>query len=235
MERGFLNTMNRDTHKKLYEHYLSHGGDAKKVQLYKSFSMANHAKLKYFVKQLNVVPKVEPEHQLPKKEIIKSIKERKSIFSDLISNYPKELHVAFKDRYDYWLNACSLKIELNEVHYSDEDTAYEIQAKLWDCLEKMDRCQEVLTHYRENKRILETKSTADFSKLSAMELLKKRNSTRSNITKRKSTIKKLEELLPKHTDPAYRKRLHQINLKIEQLRKIENELKSLEEVINNVL
>lgn len=226
--------MNRDTHKKLYDHYLSHGGDAKKVQLYKSFSCANHAKLKYFVKQLNIIfPKVDPvKIQEPKKEIIKSVKERKSIFSDLISNYPKELHGAFKDRYDYWLNACSLKIELNEVHYSDEETAYEIQVKLWDCLEKMDRCQEALTHYRENKRILETISTADFSKLSAMELLKKRNSTRSNITKRKSTIRKLEELLPKHTNPNYRKKLHQINLKIEQLRKIENELQILEELIN---
>ncbi len=233
MERGFFNKMNRETHKKLYEHYLSNGGDAKKVQLYKSFSIANYAKLKYFVKQLNIiVPKVIPEHPIPKKEIFKSVKERKSIFSDLISNYPKELHNAFKDRYDYWLNACSLKIELNEVHYSDEDTAYEIQVRLWDCLEKMDRCQEALKHYKENKRILETKSTADFSKLSAMDLLKKRNSTRSNITKRKATIKNLEKLLPKHSDHNYRKKLHQINLKIEQLRKIENELEMLEDLIN---
>lgn len=226
--------MNREFHKKLYEHYLSNGGDVKKVLLYKTFSIANHAKLKYFIKQLNIVTTPDPvKDNEDKKEKVKSPDHRKGIFADLISNYPKELHEAYKNRYEYWLNACSLKIELNNVHYSDEDTAYEIQAKLWDCLEKMDRCQEALDHYRDHKRILETKTLADFSKLSAIELLKKRNSIRSNITKRKSTIKKLEEMLPRHTDANYRKKLNQVNLKIEQLRKIENELVRLEEIINN--
>ena len=156
--------MNRESHKKLIEHYLSNGGDAKKIQLYKSFSLANFAKLKYFVKQLNIaIPEVtELEKTKPKPENIKSEKERKSIFSDLISNYPKELHSAFKKRYDYWLEACSLKVQLNNVHRTDEQTAYEIMVRLWDSLEKMDHCQKALDHYREHKRILETETISDF-------------------------------------------------------------------------
>lgn len=225
--------MNREIHKKLFDQYLANGGDAKKVQLYKSFNLANHAKLKYYTKQLNVaVPEPEAlEKPKPKPQVVISEKQRKSIFSDLISNYPVELHQAYKKRYDHWLEACSLKLELNAIHPTDEETAYEIQEKLWDCLEKMDKCQEALDHYREHKLILEMETQADFSKLTPMELLTKRNTTRSNITKRKATIKRLEVLLPKNTDPEYRKKLHQINHKIGQLRVIENELEKLEELI----
>ncbi|MGD1319536.1 hypothetical protein [Chryseobacterium sp. 2R14A] len=231
--------MNRDAHKELYQHYIVNGGDAKKVQLYKSFSPANYAKLKYFVKQLNIdVP-------VPDTASVKNIsepvtnlnppveKQRKSIFSDFISQYPKELHSAFKQRYDHWLEACALKVELNDVHRTDEETAYDIQVKLLDHLEKMDRCQEALDHYNKHKRIMLTETLADFSKLSPMELLKKRNATRSNITKRKATIKKMEDALPKNTDPEYRRKLHQVNCKMEQLRDIENELEKLEELVGN--
>jgi len=228
--------MNREIHKELLEFYVANGGDAKKVQLYKSFSPANHAKLKYFVKQLNIafpVPATAPVNQvsaLVTKSTSPEEKQRKSIFSDFISQYPKELHKAFKDRYDHWLEACALKVELNDVHHSDQETAYNIQYKLLDHLEKMDRCQEALNHYNEHKRIMQTETIADFSKLTPNQLVLKRNVTRSNISKRKLTIKKLEDSLPNNSDPNYRKKLHQLNLKLEQLRVIENELRILEEL-----
>ncbi|WP_265427871.1 hypothetical protein [Chryseobacterium sp. YIM B08800] len=230
--------MNRDTHRELYQQYISNGGDAKKVQLYKSFSPANYAKLKYFVKQLNIdVPFPDAGSAKKITQTVTKVntpeKPRKSIFSDFISQYPKELHSAFKQRYDHWLEACALKVELNDVHQTDEETAYDIQFKLLDHLEKMDRCQKALDHYNKNKRIMLTETLADFSKLSPMELLKKRNATRSNITKRKATIKKMEDALPKNTDPDYRRKLHQVNCKIEQLIVIENELEKLEETIKN--
>lgn len=237
-ERFFI-AMNRETHKELLEFYVVNGGDGKKVQLYKSFSAANHAKLKYFVKQLNIDVKVP--NTAPVKKISEPVtkvnapveKQRKSIFSDFISQYPKELHSAFKQRYDHWLEACALKVELNEVHHSDEETAYNIQYKLLDHLEKMDRCQEALNHYNEHKRIMQTETIADFSKLSPNQLVLKRNVIRSNISKRKLTIKKMEDSLPNNSEPNYRKKLHQLNLKLEQLRVIENELRILDEMVGN--
>lgn len=231
--------MNWENHKELLDFYLANGGDGKKVQLYKSFSLANYAKLKYFVKQLNValpVPATAPVKKAsapvtsptPPAE-----KPRKGIFTDFISQYPKELHPAFKQRYDHWLEACALKVELNEVHHSDEETAYNIQYKLLDHLEKMDRCQEALNHYNEHKRIMQTETIADFSKLSPNQLVLKRNVIRSNISKRKLTIKKMEDSLPNNSEPNYRKKLHQLNLKLEKLRVIENELRILEEMVGN--
>lgn len=231
--------MNRDAHRELYQRYIANSGDAKKVQLYKSFSPANYAKLKYFVKQLNI--DVQAHETTPVKKISEPVtkantpaeKHRRSIFSDFISQYPKELHSSFKQRYDHWLEACALKLELNDVHRTDEYTAYDIQVKLLDHLEKMDRCQKALDHYNKNKRIMLTETLADFSKLSPMELLKKRNATRSNITKRKATIKKMEDALPKNTDPNYRMKIHQVNCKLEQLSVIENELEKLEKIISS--
>lgn len=234
-ERFFI--MNRESHKQLYNQYIANGGDVKKVQLYKSFSPANYAKLKYFVKQLNIPIaeplKIEEEGKKTPPIYRQQEKPRKGIFVDFISQYPKELHHAFKKRYEHWLEACALKAELNDVHRTDEETAYEIQCKLMDHLEKMDRYQEALDHYNKNKRIMITESLADFSNLSPMELLKKRNSARSNISKRKATIKKMEESLPKNTDPKYRQKLHQLNRKLEQLRVVENELEILDEMVGN--
>lgn len=223
--------MNRELHKELFNQYLANGGDAKKVHLYKSFSPANYAKLKYFSKQLNItVPNSTPQ-EVVKTETLVPQTERKGIFKDYISEYPKELHIAFKKRYDYWMDACALKVDLNAVHPSDDETAYELQVKIADCFDKMDKYQDALDHYREHKRIMRTETMADFSKLSPMELIRKRNSTRSNMSKRKATIKKMEESLPKNTEPNYRKKLHQLNRKKEQLLEVENELDILEELV----
>lgn len=229
--------MNRDNHKKLYDQYIAAGGDAKKVHLYKSFNLANHAKLKYYFKQINATIS-DPSNTVVKteersvSEILIPDKEKKSIFSDLITNYPRELHKAFKERYDHWLEVCSLKILLNDTHYSDHDTAYDIQEKMIWLLEKMDRCQYALDHYRENKRIMEFESQEDFSKLTPMQLIKKRISVRSSLTKRNSTLKRMEENLPDSIDPEYKKKLHQINRKKEQIRELDNILQKLEELIS---
>jgi len=232
--------MTREEHKNLIDLYLASGGDAKKIQLYQSFSAANFVKLKYFVKQLKVeLPEntklSTPPTKLstPHPEPSAPVKERKGIWNDLISQYPVELHQEYQNRYKYWLEACSLKVELNAVHYKDEKTAYEIQEKIMFCFEKMDKAQKALNHYQKNKRILKTETKVDFSGLSPMELLNKRNVTRSNITKRKATIKKMEDALPKSDHPDFKRKLHSVNLKIEQLQMMINELEVLEKMVGN--
>lgn len=227
--------MNWEAHKELIEIYLSSGGDAKKIQLYKSFSNANHAKLKYFVKQLKVdLPESKPiKPEVKSAKIIPEEKNRKGIWNDLISQYPVELHKDYQNRYKYWLEACSLKVELNAVHRKDEKTAYELQEKIMFCFEKMDKAQKALQHYQDHKRIIKTETKADFSQLSPMELLLKRNSMRSNISKRNSTIDKMEESLPDASSPDFKRKLHSLNRKKEQLQEILNELEILEEMVGN--
>jgi len=227
--------MNRQTHKELIEIYLSSGGDVKKIQLYKSFSPANHAKLKYFLKQIKIdLPDAKPVKIGAKTTtIIPEAKDRKGIWNDLISQYPIELHQDYQNRYKYWLEACSLKVELNAVHRKDEKTAYELQEKIMFCFEKMDKAQKALQHYQNHKRIIKTETKTDFSQLSPMELLLKRNSTRSNISKRNSTIARMEAILPNVSDPNFKRKLHSLNRKKEQLQELLNELEILEAMVGN--
>ncbi|MFL9835000.1 hypothetical protein [Chryseobacterium terrae] len=225
--------MDRNAHKNLIALYLEKGGDEKKIVQIKSFSVKNYVRIKFLLKQLNIPVPEETETVTERPTDVSAPPERKGIFKDYISEYPKELHDAFKKRYDYWLEACALKVELNAVHPTDEETAFEIQMKISDCFDKIDKYQGALDHYREHKRIKKTETLADFSQLTPMELIKKRNSTRSNISKRRATIKKMEDALPKNNEPNYRMKLHQINRKKEQLQEVENELDILEEMVGN--
>lgn len=231
--------MNRDAHKILIEQYLSLGGSAQKVKAISSFSLGNHAKLKYFIKQLNATPVDVAEEKGTKitekstKTVAPTEKQKNSIFSDLISNYPKELHHAFKMRYDHWLDACSLKIELNDVDLKDEEKALEIQCKLMRNLESMDQCQKALEYYQKNKRVLETETKSNFDNLSPLELIKKRNNLRSSISKRQVTLKKMEKDLPKKTDTKYNLKLHLLNRKKEEIQKLKNMVLKLDEMIDS--
>lgn len=223
--------MDRNTHKKLLDHYLENGGDGSKIKLITAFSLANHAKLKYFIKQLNIdLPLNEIEE---KPIIITPQKAQKSVFTDLISNYPKELHSAFKMRYEHWLEACSLKIELNAITIRDEAKALEVQWKLMDQLEAMDKCQKALEYYKVNKRVLEIKTTANFDDLAPIDLLKRRNNLRSSITKRNATKDRMEKGLPDKTDSKYNLKLHLLNRKIEEIQKLKNMVVKLDEMIGN--
>jgi hypothetical protein len=229
--------MDRNTHKNLLDHYLKNGGDAKKVKLISAFSSANHAKLKYFIKQLNIdLPEVAEVKGTKTEEIsTKTIvppKQKNSIFSDLISNYPKELHSAFKMRYEHWLEACSIKIQLNDVDIRDEKKALEIQWLLMNQLDAMDKCQRALEYYKVNKRVLETETKATFENLTPMELIKRRNNLRSSITKRTATMKRMEKELPDLNDPKYNLKLHLLNRKKEEIQKLENMVSKLDEMIS---
>ncbi|CDN79533.1 hypothetical protein [Elizabethkingia anophelis] len=225
--------MNREIHKQLIGQYISSGGNPEKIKAFQDFSTANHAKLKYFIKQLGETPEpiISVSDENPK-ETVPAEHKKQSIFSDLISNYPQELHIAYKQRYDYWLEACSLKIQLNAVDHGDEKTAYEIQNKMFAALDQLDKCQNALDHYKEYKRVLPIETKVDYGSLSPMELITTRNNLRSNITKRKSTISKMEASLPKTSHPNYKRDLHLLNRKKEQLQEYENRVEQLNNLIN---
>ena len=223
--------MNQEIHKQLINQYISSGGNPEKIKAFQNFSISNHAKLKYFIKQLGETP--DPVTPVPDSiPQTQSEHKKQSIFSDLISNYPQELHVAYKQRYDYWLEACSLKIQLNSTHPGDEKSAFEIQSKMFTALDQLDKCQNALDHYKEYKRVLPIETKVDYGSLTPMELITTRNNLRSNITKRKSTISKMEASLPKTNHPNYKRDLHLLNRKKEQLQEYENRVEQLNKLIN---
>lgn len=226
--------MDRNTHKKLISDYIAAGGNQLKVKMISSFSLQNHAKLKSLIKQLNPEPLPEPEvHSvIERKVLVDQSKRKESKFSDLISNYPSELHSVFKKRYDYWLEACSLKQQLNEVDRLDEGTALNIQWKILENINAMDECQAALDYFKENKRILPTETKMNFDSLSPLEIINKRNNLRSNITKRSKTLRLMESELPTKDSPDYNLKLHLINRKKEQIQEYINQVSELDKMIN---
>lgn len=231
--------MDRKAHKELLNKYSSLGGDQTMVKKLSSFSLVNHSKIKYLIKQLDIQVNADKTKEIefdaetlePPKQI--EVQERKSKFSDLISNYPQELHSVFKRRSDHWLSACSLKQQLNSLEKKDETTALKIQWKILENIEAMEECQKALDYYQDHKRILPTKTDKSFSDLNPLDLLKKRNNLRSNITKRSKTLKQMESDLPEKGSKEYNLKLHLVNRKREQLQEYINQVTELDKLINN--
>lgn len=217
--------MNKKEHDRLLQDFIKLGGQSRLVKSLAPFSLANHAKLKHQLRQLQPeqvplqanAPEADPEPTI-------TLVPRKSIFSDLISQYPPQLHTAYKRRYDCWLEACSLKVQLNDIGPEDEKEAAEIQEKILSAMRVMDKCQEALAYYQENKRIIPVETKKTFDHLSPVDLIKMRNNIRSNITKRTATLEKMV---------AEGAADHMLGRKREQLAEIINQLEELNKIIND--
>lgn len=111
---------------------------------------------------------------------------------DLIADYPVALHGVYRAKREAWLRACSLKLSLNQVPMEEEDKARELQRQLWQLFEAMDNYDVVLQYWRDHKRILEPQKE-DYSRLTPVELVQRRNTLRSNIVSREKSLAKWEE------------------------------------------
>lgn len=111
---------------------------------------------------------------------------------DLIADYPVALHGVYRAKREAWLRACSLKLSLNQVPMEEEDKAREIQRQLWQLFEAMDNYDVVLQYWRDHKKILEPQKE-DYSQLTPVELVQRRNTLRSNIVSREKSLAKWEE------------------------------------------
>lgn len=112
--------------------------------------------------------------------------------ADLIADYPVALHGVYRAKREAWLRACSLKLTLNAVPMEEEDKAREIQRQLWQLFEAMDNYDVVLQYWRDHKKILEPQKE-DYSRLTPVELVQRRNTLRSNIVSREKSLAKWEE------------------------------------------
>ena len=112
--------------------------------------------------------------------------------ADLIADYPVALHGVYRAKREAWLRACSLKLSLNQVPMEEEDKAREIQRQLWQLFSAMDNYDVVLQYWRDHKKILEPQKE-DYSRLTPVELVQRRNTLRSNIVSREKSLAKWEE------------------------------------------
>ena len=112
--------------------------------------------------------------------------------ADLIADYPVALHGVYRAKREAWLRACSLKLTLNAVPMEEEDKARELQRQLWQLFSAMDNYDVVLQYWRDHKKILEPQKE-DYSRLTPVELVQRRNTLRSNIVSREKSLAKWEE------------------------------------------
>lgn len=227
------------SHQENIKLYLSLGGDTRKIKALTAATLQNRARLAYLISQLQTKPdnlgqtvskerKYEPN---PEPVDEPAPVRKKGVFSDFISQYPVALHETYKKRYEHWLEACSLKVSLNEIPEDDSEAALIIQDKIMKCFSRFDACQEALDYFNEKKRVLPVKSSQDFSQLTPLELLKIRNNLRSQITKRKATIKKKQTELPDPEDDNFKVKQNALNRKIEELRELELQEKQLNDLL----
>lgn len=219
--------MTKHKHLELLEKFIANGGNPAFAERIKGFSLSNFAKLKYeFSKLKPAIVRSEETPQSPPPS------PKKRVFNDFIADYPTELHIVYKRRWELWLEACSLKIKLSQIKPNEEDKAMDLQLKIYYLFQEFDQCQKILKHYQEHKRIMPTVVQTDFSKMSELEIYKYRDNLRALITRRKQTIEKMERELDQ-VEEITPKALHTLNLKKEQLQEKINELLECEKHLKN--
>ena len=144
------------------------------------------------------------------------------------------LHGVYRAKQEAWLRACSLKLTLNAVPMEDEVKACEIQRQLWQLFETMDNCDVMLQYWRDHKKILEPVQE-DYSLLTPMELVQRRNTLRSNIVSREKSLAKWEEQAKSEEGMTVRS-LWVLNEKIakkrEEVEQMRLQVKEIEALIN---
>ncbi|WP_212896131.1 hypothetical protein, partial [Capnocytophaga canis] len=124
----------------------------------------------------------------------------------------------------------SLKIQLNHLPDKEVNKALNLQRIILELFEKMDSFNAILDHWTEHKRILKPQ-TEDFSTLSAMELIKKRNALRSNLVSREKSLAKWKSEAEKLSDKTPLRLKSKILRKTEEIEQIKLTIKELDKLI----
>lgn len=233
----------KQQYKKLISDYLALGGSQRFIdKLPKLYSLQNEAKIRTELRKLKQHPiKTSEAKETPEiVEITTAENNSKNIvikpdssLNDigLISEYPVELHPVYLERRNEWIKACSLKIQLNNVAIKDEEEAFKLQLEIYKSINIVDAANKELLHYKTYKRLLPKDIKNDFSTLTEVELLKKRNNLRSNISNRKRTIEKIKISLSKATDKNKLKLTDKLSSKLEQLEKFQIQVDNINKLL----
>lgn len=231
----------KENYKKLLAELETLGGSIGTLRGVSNFySLANEAKVRQEIKRLKSINKVQltdSNVQLTNNEeaensllVASSEQSLLSATSKLISDFPPELHGIYLERKHVFLQACSLKMQLNAVPMEDENQALSLQQQIVQLFERLDDCTTILDHWTNQKRILKPQ-TEDFSTLSAMELIKKRNVLRSNVVSREKSLKKWKTDAYNMGDEAPLTLKSKILRKTEEIEQIKLTIKELDKLI----
>lgn len=184
----------KENYKKLLSQLKDLGADPKQLQSLSFYSLENEAKVRNLIKRLHPHPLTPSPKEMGNTQPSSEAPSPSERAGERISDYPIELHGVYLQKKEVFLKACSLKMRLNYLPDNDTEKALLLQKQIFDLFEKLDTLNAVLNHWDEHKRILKMTTEVDFSHLTPMQLLQKRNTLRSNVTARKKTLAKL--LLP---------------------------------------
>lgn len=217
----------KENYKQLLEKLKGFGVAEKLLQSLSFYSLSNEAKLRAELKKFSSLEPISKESNPAQSEPTRvdfPLEEKEK--TDKITDFPLELHWVYRQKKELFLQACSLKIILNSLADNDTENALEIQQQIFNLFEKMDSLDSILDHWKTHKRILKLKTDTDFSLLSPMELLQKRNTLRSNLTSRKKTLLKLQA-----TNDNSLKMKDKIIKKQEEIKEIELQIEKLNNLI----
>ncbi|WP_172919445.1 hypothetical protein [Capnocytophaga canis] len=232
----------KENYKNLLSELETLGGSIRTLRGVSNFySLANEAKVRQEIKRLKSINNVQltddnvqliNKNILPKDSVPAEPTEQSllSATSKLISDFPPELHGIYLERKHVFLQACSLKIQLNHLPDKEVNKALNLQRIILELFEKMDSFNAILDHWTEHKRVLKPQ-TEDFSTLSALELIKKRNVLRSNVVSREKSLKKWKADVKKLGDQAPLRLKSKIIRKTEELEQIKLTIKELDKLI----
>ncbi len=147
------------------------------------YSLENEAKLRREMSKL-------ANKQISKLEN-KQISKLENEPNRLISDYPQTLHPVYLAKKNHWLQACSLKLQLNALPAHQESQARALQQQLWHLFEEMDACDTVLDYWSKHKRILSSPAPTQeeaLDKLSPTQLVQRLHTLRSNIVSREKSL-----------------------------------------------
>ncbi|WP_418124257.1 hypothetical protein ACNFU2_06510 [Chryseobacterium sp. PTM-20240506] len=224
------------THAENIELYLSSGGDPRLAKLHKTSTLQNRSRIVYLLSKLQKIePKAtfEEKKVIPEKEISIKLDPETPKFIGKIMQFPVELHSTYNETIDIWFKYCSLKLDLNKVERAEEKKALEIQNKIIDLFKRFDTCKKILDHYLIHKHILPTESKNDFKDLTPLQLDQERRNLESSISRRKQTIRRMEESLPEESDPVFNRRVSSLNRKKEQLQEFILDHEKIKQLLHN--
>ncbi len=154
-----------------------------------------------------------------------------SFEKETMAIYPMELHETYRKRVSNFYKACELKFQLNSLPEGDENTALKIILQLEDLWTRIDCAWMILDHWKDHKRIMPVNESEDFTKLTPIQLLMKRNQLESRISKRKVTIKSMTAEV--EASPENRTISNLLNRKLEQLHQLNIDLETIRNLLKN--
>ena len=186
----------REQYKRLLSEYERLGGNLQGVPRF--YSLENEAKLKAKLKSLTPRPPLSESEANNPKSVTSStsvlpLSQGEGSGVRIIADYPQALHPVYLAKKKHWLQACSLKLQLNALPAHQESQARALQQQLWQLFEEMDACDTVLDHWIKYKRILLPAAPSQeeaLDKLSPTQLVQRLHTLRSNIVSREKSLMK---------------------------------------------